>query len=394
MTFILMKRASLALLLVVVYQNGAKAGEQRKVEVDFYGHTITFEYDNQINSIRYENAVEQFIKRFDEEGAGTDHVPLINRLHEVVNDFGLDDVGKILLIDALTEKAFAHRPQNFKTLFKWYVLYRDSMDVMLCYSNKSITLYGRLNIAPYGIPYLMKDGKTYTDLSFTTSPPTITSVSLYSPRRTMSTTRQFNFDKYRYPRVNALKTIKNFSFEYANKKYSFSATLNQSLINYMRDIPVMELGNMYVSYGFSEAVKTTLISELRKTISPMKQREALGFLLKFVQTLPYKADGDYLGEERYSFGEETLGSDYSDCEDKVILYASLVKELMGIKSVALMYEKDEHVAIGLQLPGEPSDYSFTYNNQKFVAAEPSGTGFELGNVGFELKRVTKAVELY
>lgn len=389
------KKALMGLFMIGILHVSAAAAELRRVDFDFYGHEVALEYDLKINTIRSSGNMSQFIKTFDETCQSTDYVTAINSIRKLTTLYEMDDIGKLLLINAFAEKAFANRNKQFKTLIKWYLLRHDSMDVMLCYSENDITLYGRLNVTPYGIAYLTKNNKTYTELSFNTIQPEFTSVSEYrSKEKIIGGNRVFKLNKGQYPKIDALKTIKEFSFVHADKTYTYTAEINQSLVNYLKDLPVVELGNFYVNYGFSETIKNTLLADLKTTIKPMKLREALSFLLKFVQNLPYKADGDYLGYERYSFSEETLCNEFADCEDKVILYASLIRELLNIKSIALMYENDEHVAIGLQLKGELNDFSFSYKNQLFIAAEPSGTGFELGKVGFDLKLVTKAVELY
>lgn len=395
MAFNNIRKQTLALLLVLVYQTAVKGIEKRSVAVDFYGHNLNFSYDNQLNDIRYESAVEQFIARFDEESTSKDYVSLINQLKTTTTRFGLDDVGKILLVNAFTEKAFAHQPKNFRTLFKWYILYRDSMDVVLCYNKKSISVYGRLTVEPYGVAYISKGGARYTDLSFALATTTNGSVAEYFPKH--YTTKQkhvFRLNTTAYPKLNALTKQKNFAFEYSGKQYSFNATINQSLIMYLRDLPIVELGSVYVNYGFSQSMQESLIGDLRKTTDAMGQREALGFLLKFVQSIPYKTDADNWGYERYSFAEETLYNDFADCEDKVILYAALAKELLGVQTAALLYEKDEHVAIAIKLPANAANFTFTYKNEKYLAAEPSGQGFDLGRLGFDVKRVDKVVALY
>ncbi len=394
MAFNNIKKETLALLLVFIYHTAVKGIEKRDIAVDFYGHNISINYDNKLNEIRYESAVEQFITRFDEESISKDYVSLIHQFRTTTAQYGLDDVGKVLLVNAFAEKAFAHKPQNFRTLIKWYILYHDSMDVMLCYNKKDITIYGRLNIQPYGIAYIHKGGIQYTDLSFALASNVTGSVAEYRPKNANIRTKIFNFNTTAYPKLNALKKQKDFAFDYAGKQYRFSATINQSLILYLKDLPVMELGNMYVNCGFSQSMQQSLIANLRTTIAPMKQREALGFLLKFVQSIPYKTDDENWGYERYSFAEETLYNDFADCEDKVILYATLAKELLNVQSAALLYEKDEHVAIALKLPANAANFSFTYKGDKYLTAEPSGQGFELGRLGFDVKRVDKVVALY
>jgi hypothetical protein len=396
MAFINLNKGILALLLVTIYQTSVKGIERETVTFNFYGYTVNISYDFKLNDIRYESAVEQFIKRFDEKVVSPHNVSLIEDINKTATNFGLDDVGKTLLVNAFTAKAFAHQPQNFRTLVKWYILYQDSMDVMLCYDKTSISLYGRMDAKPYGTGYLMKDGKVYTDLSFIRT-PTGTGGKVYeyvSQTKFTTSPKIFKLNRNKYPKLDTLTKTKSYAFEFAGKKYNYTFTMNKSLILYLKDLPIVELGSIYVNYGFSEALKNTLIKQLRQTIDSMGKREALGFLLKFVQDIPYKTDEDYLGFERYSFSEEVLYNDFADCEDKVILYAALVKELLGVQSVALVYENDEHVAIALKLPEETATYSFKYKNNRYVTAEPSGEGFDLGELGMDIKSVSLVVELY
>lgn len=391
----ILKKIFLAPVLVFIYQLSAKAVEYKNAEFDFYGHKVTIKYVNNLNDKRYESAVEQFIEGFDEEGTGSYYVHVVNQLRQTATNFGLDDVGRLFLINTFAETEFAHHHQNFRTVLKWKLLYYDSMDVMLCYNSKNIYLYGNLSFSPCGVTYLQKEGKTYTDLTFSTARKSVERVYEYVPRDAKKFRKSvIKFNALAYPRLNALTTSKTFDFTYGGKKYLFTADINESLVLYLKDLPVIELGSVYGNYGFSDDLKSTLIAQLKTATKGMSKYDALGFLLKFVQSIPYKTDQEYHGEERYSYCEETLYNDYADCEDKVVLYAALAKELLGVKSVALMYEKDEHVAIALDIPDKTAKYSFTYLGARYVAAEPSGTGFELGQVGFDLERITEVIELF
>ena len=88
----------------------------------------------------------------------------------------------------------------------------------------------------------------------------------------------------------------------------------------------------------------------------------------------HKDDEEYWGVgNKQSFPEETLYYEYSDCEDKSILFAFLMKEVLGMKTVAIDYKN--HVNIGLALDEVKEDW-FTINaeGQKYIVCEPSTTG--------------------
>lgn len=94
---------------------------------------------------------------------------------------------------------------------------------------------------------------------------------------------------------------------------------------------------------------------LKAAVGGKAKRVAAGMLLNFVQTaFEYRADGEQFGYERPFFPDETLFYPYSDCEDRAILYAVLVRELLGLDVVLLHYPNHlaTAVALGDDVPGD------------------------------------------
>ena len=70
-------------------------------------------------------------------------------------------------------------------------------------------------------------------------------------------------------------------------------------------------------------------------------------MIDFVQrAFQYKVDDEQFGEERTLFANETLYYPYSDCEDRSLLYATLVRDLLGLDVVLLDYP--EHIATAVK----------------------------------------------
>ena len=123
----------------------------------------------------------------------------------------------------------------------------------------------------------------------------------------------------------------------------------------------------------------------------MNPSQKAHFLLAFVQqVVPYGSDytkirrrSDIITQNRPSC------STTADCEDKTFLLASLVREIAGLESVALFYEKDEHLSIGIEIPDYEDAYSFKYKGKRYVACEPTANLPRLGRAGIPLERVTR-----
>jgi hypothetical protein len=110
----------------------------------------------------------------------------------------------------------------------------------------------------------------------------------------------------------------------------------------------------------------------------MNEDEALNMLLRFAQTaFAYKTDGDQFGREKYMFVEETLSYPYSDCEDRAVLYAWLVREVAGGDVIGLSYPG--HVATAVRVRNVKSGFStIDYDGKRYVVADPTYIGADVG----------------
>ena len=110
----------------------------------------------------------------------------------------------------------------------------------------------------------------------------------------------------------------------------------------------------------------------------MSEEEAVDFLLTFVQkAFPYKTDDAQFGRERYLFVEESLHFPYNDCEDRSVLFAWLVHELVGVKVVGLLYPGHMSTAVALKQV-KPGFKTVLFQGKNLVIADPTYIGASLG----------------
>ena len=116
----------------------------------------------------------------------------------------------------------------------------------------------------------------------------------------------------------------------------------------------------------------------------MTELEAVNFLLKFVQNaFEYRTDQQQFGEENFLFPEETLYYPYSDCEDRSVLFAWLVTELLDLEVVGLNYPG--HVAAAVHLKQPVAGERVVFNGKGFVVTDPTYVNAVAGMVmpGYE-----------
>lgn len=107
------------------------------------------------------------------------------------------------------------------------------------------------------------------------------------------------------------------------------------------------------------------------------------FILSFVQGLPYTNDESTTGQMEYPrYPLETLVDGGGDCEDKAILYASLMRSSpIGTDAILLKFSShglNGHMAVGIAGPGLEGQ-SYTYEGVTYYYCETTAPGWEIGN---------------
>ena len=125
--------------------------------------------------------------------------------------------------------------------------------------------------------------------------------------------------------------------------------------------------------GDSETMRH-IASELRRMGSDMDKRTYAEFVLRFVQSVPYLTDLESRAAEEYwKFPMETLWDGGGDCEDKAILYNTLMG-ISGYRVAFIMFKDHAMSAVTVDGVGE----TMVIDRYPFVMAETTWPQFSLG----------------
>jgi hypothetical protein len=152
---------------------------------------------------------------------------------------------------------------------------------------------------------------------------------------------------------------------------------DRRLVEYMGTFPQTDFP-LYFDTASSSQLRSALLSELKKYTATMGEEEAVDFLLTFVQhAFAYKTDIDQFGYQKCFFIEENIHFPYNDCKDRSVIFAWLVRELVGIKVVALLYPG--HMTTAVELKQVKDGFSTVfYQGKRFVIADPTYIGASVG----------------
>lgn len=174
---------------------------------------------------------------------------------------------------------------------------------------------------------------------------------------------------------------------FRDKTMSIVASVNLNLMNFYSTYPTSSIGGnvcsrwaMYANTPLSEHLKESLYRQIRNSIEGKGQVSSVNTILHWVQTgFKYEYDNNIWGSDRAFFAEETLFYPYCDCEDRSILFARIVRDLLGLKCLLVYYPG--HLASAIELTeGNPTGDYLRFEGHDYYIADPTILGFG-ANVG-------------
>jgi hypothetical protein len=164
-------------------------------------------------------------------------------------------------------------------------------------------------------------------------------------------------------------------FEFDDERHEFEIKYDKNLIDFYNDYPQADI-KIYFDATMGRATKESLSTALMPIVSGMDATDAAGLLLKFVQAFDYQTDDQQFGHEKFFFPDEMFHYQYSDCEDRSVLYAWLVKQLTGLDVIGLNYPG--HMATAVRFNGDVEGNYVEYNGVRYTICDPTYIGAPVG----------------
>lgn len=354
----------------------------KKLVLNFYGHMLQFDLDGDF----YSQRKKVFNDLPNEEKA----LLLINdsqvnkfvaSADEYAEQLNLDGMAYLILVQKVSSK-ISKGDEAFAVLFTYAALSKKGLDVLLAANEKRMTLYGSTTFNIKNVLYVVRNGKVYYDLSFDQKKEPMNEQLVNLPA--IANAKSIGLNKYSPPSLTANAEVKTIPFEYESNVYFFTIHLNQSLVAYYNDLPGIEISKIYLNYGLSEKGNHTLVEQLKDATAYMSKEKVVNFILAFIQSLDYAKDAEVLGKEKFAFPEESMANEYTDCEDRSMLFAYLVREVAHLQSVGLLYTNSAHMNVAVESWKKKEDSDFNAYEMDFVVCEPSGKGFKAGQQTMDL----------
>ncbi len=338
-----------------------------RTQVDYFGKQITFYYDPAFKrSLPYrlnENALSNFWSGLSK----ADYEPLLDQINRQGAALQLNDWGYAVLTNRLSRKIYPDSP-NKQALFAWFVLTKAGFRSRVAYDERSVYLLIPSKQRLYEVTYFTFDNERYYAVGFDGSSSRPGKVYTYDGNYPGAVKKLDMSIGNSAPKGSNIEK-RNLTFEYDGKRHVIEADYEQSRVDFLDTYPQLDL-EVYFSSEVSETVESPMLQQLSREIEGMTEQQAVNFLLRFVQTsFKYSTDEKQFGRENYLFPEETIYYPYSDCEDRSVLFAWLVRKLLGLEVVGLNYPG--HVATAVHLNDPVAGDFVTFKGKRYSVTDPT-----------------------
>ncbi len=377
----------LCILSMICFFTVAKAQTQ---QVDFYGHILTFAaFDPNIANLSANLSAEVLKKGFEELNTPASQ-PIIDSLLAYRNKYELNDWLYYQLIRKVAQQ-LSPKEANYGryTLYKWFMLARSGYDARLALARHQIIFYVYNDEDISDIPFFLVEGRKYMCLNYhdyaqvnlNDDPPLPVSLIVTDAKKA------FSYKVTRLPDFNPGNYVeKKLNFVYEHKAYHFRIRLNGAIKSIFANYPGVDF-ETYFNIPLSRETYSSLIPLLKKNTDRMDQQKGVDYLMRFTRyAFLYENDQENFGKEKRMSPEETLGSAYSDCDDRAALFFYLVKEIYNLPMIALLYPTHITMAVGFNKPvGE----AIKYNGRIYSVCEPTPEPEDLpvGQMAANLKNI-------
>lgn len=332
--------------------------------INFYGCKLKIGYDKSL-LIHCVTASEDGVGRYWSDMAKQNYVAFVKQIEVLVRKYSLNDWGAYQLIKKISEDLYVDL--NDQRCFQFFYLNQLSYEVKLAKTSSNLVLLLPIKEMVYGISYLDIKGKRYFIMENTVG-------SFYTFEKSIVTSKK-DLSLQLNKKLNLDESISKKNFTLQNGK-TININYNLNDISFFNDYPQAELSVLFNATA-SLPADESIIKELKPLLIGLNELEAVNLLLNFVQKkFEYKTDNDQFGKEKWFFPEDQLHYPYSDCEDRSVFFAYLVKKLLRLKLIGLNYPG--HVAVAVAFNGPVNGNSISYKGNKYIITDPTYIGASAG----------------
>jgi hypothetical protein len=354
--------------------------------ITWFGLTASFPFDPALKNLSLKARSDKEIAFFFEALARSAYEPTVAAIAAHQKNFRLNDWALGVAIEKFAASVFSGNDEQL--LFTWFLLNKGGYAARIGYNDKGICLLIPSDIRIFGAKYFTIDNTRFYTLRFSGAAQDPGPVYTYEGSYPKAD-KTFDFSLDALPAFPQDEATREVTFTWKEKTHTVTLRYNRNTIAFMQQYPQADLP-VYFRGQLSGNAAASLESALRPLVEGQSEWDAVNLLMRFVQNaFAYKTDEDQFGFEKYFFAEETLHYPFSDCEDRSILFAYLVKKLLGNDVVGLRYPG--HLATAVAFKSVPGGDAFDIAGKTYTVCDPTYINADAGMTMPDFKAASPTV---
>ena len=356
----------------------------------FYGTNLSVRMDNRMP--RLKECSSGSISKMWSELSKRSHDDMVIDCLAIKEERNLCDWAYLKMLQSLGAAYYSNNP-NEATLLAAFIFVQSGYKIKLAsYDEKLLLLYAS-EFGVYGAVGFLEKGTKYfiahnvgkdIDPNFLPDRICVSKASMeHETPLSMTINKEMKFD------MNPSETKHLHAGWYPEFKSDIK--VNRNLIDFYGKYPVSSLNgsssHMWITCAntpLSEEVRNTLYPDIRKMVEGKDTSVALSIINNLIQSsFGIEGDDQVWGGNRIFFAEETLNYPNSDCEDRAILFARIVRDILGYEVVLLHYPG--HLACGVKVKEHIYGNYQILGNDEYLVCDPSYINTPIGSVIPEVK---------
>lgn len=345
-----------------------------KKNFSFYEVPIGFKYDPAFDTTLSGKIEKKSISAYWRHMSGTNYEVPVEQTKAFRKELSLNDWGYARLVHQLGEQIYGAN-SNESVLYTWFIMTKSNFSVKVGYNDDGVYLLLPTKNQVFNTPYFTIDDKKFYVIALEEGDRQPTNLYTYDGSYP-GAQADLDLSIQSVPKIKHDMKNKKLSFTYEGEEYTVPVKYNMNIVEFYKNFPQTDL-EIFFDASVSPEAETSMLKGLQPIIEDKSEVEAVNIILRFVQTaFDYKVDDAQFGREKYLLPEETIYYPYSDCEDRCILFAYLVRNLTDLKVVGLRYPG--HLATAVQFSDPPKGNSVSYNGSTYTMADPTYKNADIG----------------
>ena len=315
---------------------------------------------------------------------------VIRSLQSLTMAYGLNDWFTFELVRNYTESTCKNLAS--KIVLQHFLLVNMGYDIRLSSCGNQLLLLVPFNQQVYERSYLFIDGKKYY-VFYDDSTSKVQNAGIYTCRLPNETDKGRNIDLTIRGGNIGIKTGVAHRFSMSDGKISLQGSVDEGTMEAIRRYPQMDIP-FYAMSTIDSNFHRSLLTQVKEQIQGCSEKESVYRILHFVQyAFDYATDGEQHGYEKPYFIEENFYYPKNDCEDRAILFAFLVRNVLGLDVHLVQYPGHECTAVNFTTSQMNGD-GYMYKGKTFYICDPTFIGASIGQCMPDYRNAKPVVELW